>query len=141
MPKLHFVDTGLACYLLGIKNYEQLVYSQYFGGLFENLIFMELTKHSQWALNDARLYHFRDKRKNEVDIVLEQCNGQIIGIEIKAAATVGTSDFKGLTKLADFAGNKFSHGIVFYSGANILPFNQEGIKMYALPVGLLQYGK
>jgi predicted AAA+ superfamily ATPase len=140
MPKLHFVDTGLACYLLGIKNYEQLVYSQYFGGLFENLIFMELTKHSQWALNDVSLYHFRDKRKNEVDIVLEQNNGQIIGIEIKAAATVGISDFKGLTKLADFAGTKFSHGIVFYSGANILPFDQGDIKMYALPIGLLQYG-
>ena len=137
MPKLHFVDTGLACYLLGLKNYEQLVYSQYFGRLFENLVFMELTKHTQWAINDVSLYHFRDKRKNEVDIVLEQNNGQIIGVEIKASATVGIKDFKGLTKLAEFAGNKFSHGVVFYTGANILPFHQESIRMYALPVGLL----
>ncbi len=137
MPKLHFVDTGLACYLLGLKNYEQLVYSQYFGGLFENLIFMELTKHTQWAINDVSLYHFRDNRKNEVDVVLEQNNGQIIGVEIKASATVGVRDFKGLTKLAEFVGDKFSHGVVFYSGANILPFHQGKIKMYALPVGLL----
>lgn len=138
MPKLHFVDTGLACYLLGLKNYEQLVYSQYFGGLFENLIFMELTKHTQWALNDVSLYHFRDNRKNEVDIVLEQNNGQIIGVKIKASATVGVKDFKGLRKLAEFAGNKFSHGMVFYTGANILPFHHEGIRMYALPVGLFK---
>jgi len=138
MPKLHFVDTGLACYLLGIKNYEQLVYSQYFGGLFENLIYMELIKHTQWALNDVSLYHFRDKRKNEVDVVLEQNNGQIIGVEIKASATVGVRDFKGLSKLAEFAGKKFSHGVVFYPGANILPFHQGKIKMYALPIGLLR---
>ncbi|MCF6319797.1 MAG: DUF4143 domain-containing protein [Proteobacteria bacterium] len=137
MPKLHFVDTGLACYLLGLKNYEQLVYSQYFGGLFENLTFMELTKHTQWAINDVSLYHFRDKRKNEVDVVLEQNNGQIIGVEIKASATVGIRDFKGLTKLAEFVGDKFSHGVVFYCGANILPFHQGEFKMYALPVGLL----
>ena len=138
MPKLHFVDTGLTCYLLGLKNYEQLVYSQYFGGLFENLIFTELTKHTQWALNDVSLYHFRDNRQNEVDIVLEQNNGQVIGVEIKASATVGIKDFKGLRKLAEFSGNKFSHGVVFYTGANILPFHQDGIKMYALPVGLLK---
>ena len=138
MSKLHFVDTGLACYLLGLKNYEQLVYGQYFGGLFENLVFMELTKHTQWSLNDVSLYHFRDNRKNEVDIVLEQNNGQIIGVEIKASATVGVKDFKGLRKLAEFAGNKFSHGVVFYTGANILPFHQGEIKMYALPVGLLK---
>jgi predicted AAA+ superfamily ATPase len=137
MPKLHFVDTGLACYLLGLKNYEQLVYSQYYGGLFENLIFMELIKHTQWALSDVSIYHFRDKRKNEVDMVLEQSNGQVIGVEIKASATVGVRDFRGLKKFAEFSGDKFSHGVVFYTGTNILPFHQENLKMYALPIGVL----
>lgn len=138
MPKIHFVDTGLACYLLGLRNYEQLVYSQYYGGLFECLVFMELTKHTQWSANDVSLYHFRDYRKNEVDIVLEQNNGQIIGIQIKASATIGVRDFKGLSKLAEFAGTKFSHGVLLYTGANILPFHQGNIKMYALPIGLLK---
>ena len=137
MPKLHFIDTGLACYLLGLRNEEQLLYSQYYGGLLENLIYMECCKHTQWAINEVSIYHFRDKRKNEVDIVLEQANGNIIGVEIKASSTVGINDFKGLSKLAEFAADKFSHGVVFYSGANILPFHQGENKFYALPIGLL----
>nr|WP_325049363.1 DUF4143 domain-containing protein [Legionella septentrionalis] len=44
MPKLQMIDTGLACSLLGIKNEDQLINSLYFGGLLENLIFMELLK-------------------------------------------------------------------------------------------------
>ncbi len=136
MPKLHFVDTGLACYLLGIKSEEQLLYSQYYGGLLESLIFMECCKHAQWASNEISLYHFRDKQKNEVDIVLEQANSKVIGIEIKAAASVSLNDFKGLRKLADFTDKNFCYGVVFYSGERILPFHQGEHKFYALPMGL-----
>lgn len=137
MPKLHFVDTGLACYLLGLNKCEQLIKSNNYGGLLENFIMMEITKHSQWALNDISVYHFRDKRKNEVDIILEQTNGQTIAIEVKASASVSIRDFKGILKFADFVGSQFSHGIVFYSGKHVLPFNQGKLKLTALPIGLL----
>lgn len=137
MPKLHFVDTGLACHLLGLRTEEKLLDSQFYGGLLENLVYMEICKHVQSSAHEIALYHFRDKQKNEVDIVLEQGDGAIIGIEIKASASVNTQDFKGLNKLAELAGKKFLRGVLFYSGNEVLPFNQEGIPCFALPLSLL----
>lgn len=137
MPKLHFVDTGLACNLLGLHNVEQLLQSPNYGGLLENFVYMEIIKHTQWALNDVSIYHFRDKRKNEVDIIMEQANGQTIAIEIKASSSISIRDFKGIIKFAEFAGDKFSHGILFYTGKHVLPFNNGDLKMVALPIGVL----
>ncbi len=88
MPKLYFVDTGLACHLLGLKSPEQLLSSHFYGGFLESFVIMECYKHLAWAVEETGIYHFRDKQKNEVDIVLEQDNGRIIGIEVKAAASV-----------------------------------------------------
>ncbi|MBK8186541.1 MAG: ATP-binding protein [Cellvibrio sp.] len=137
MPKLHFIDTGLASYLLGLRTPEQLISSQFYGGLLETLVYMECCKQATWADNSASFYHFRDTQKNEVDLVLEQDNGKIIGIEIKASASVSIQDFKGLNALADYAGEKFRHGILFYTGKDILPFTQGTSHFYALPIGLL----
>lgn len=137
MPKLQMIDTGLACSLLGIKNENQLINSSYFGGLLENLIFMELLKQNSWANESVSLFHFRDKYKNEVDIVLERDNDQIIGIEIKASATIKQQDFNGLIRLAEFNPSKFQYGVVFYSGSEVLPFKHDGIRLYALPISLL----
>ncbi|VEG92588.1 ATP-binding protein [Legionella spiritensis] len=136
IPKLQMIDTGLACSLLGIKNQDQLINSSYFGGLLENLIFVELLKQNGWSNEQVELFHFRDKYKNEVDIVLERDNNQIIGIEVKASATIKQQDFKGLIKLAEFNPAKFQYGIVFYSGKEILPFSQNNVQLYALPIGL-----
>lgn len=137
MPKLHFIDTGLASNLLGLRTPEQLVSSQFYGGLLETLVYMECCKQSTWADNDASFYHFRDAQKNEVDLVLEQNDGKIIGLEIKASASVSVHDFKGLKALADYAGDKFRYGVLFYTGKDILPFTQGENAFYALPVGLL----
>jgi uncharacterized protein len=137
MPKLHFIDTGLACHLLGLRTPEQLLASQFYGGLLETLLYMECCKHAGWAQDDTLLYHFRDKKQNEVDLVLEQSNGEIIGIEIKASVSVTTRDFKGLNILADYAGQKFRHGVLFYTGKDVLPFKQGEHRFYALPLGLL----
>ena len=140
MPKMHFIDTGLACYLLGLRNDEQLLHSQHYGGLLENLIYMECCKQASWAQEDINLYHFRDNRKHEVDIVLERNNAKLIGIEIKASASVNSQDFRGLATLAEFAGNQFERGILFYTGQEILPFHYENRTFYALPIGLILSG-
>ncbi len=137
MPKLHFVDTGLACYLLGLRTEELLLASQYYGGLLESLMFMELSKHAAWAQEQTDLYHFRDNRKNEVDMVLEKSNGRIIGIEIKASVSVKVQDFNGLLKLAEYAGDRFEQGVLFYSGNAILPFKIGDTHFHALPIGLI----
>ena len=110
--------------------------SQYYGGLLENLVYMECCKQGSWAQEDIGIYHFRDKRKHEVDIVIERSNANIIGIEVKASASVKTQDFKGLATLAEFAGKAFEAGILFYTGQEILPFKQGALTFYALPIGL-----
>jgi uncharacterized protein len=137
MPKLHFIDTGLASYLLGLRTTDQLLSSQFYGGLLETLVYMECCKQSAWAENDATFYHFRDTQKNEVDLVLEQPDGKIIGIEVKASSSVSIRDFKGLNALADYAGDKFRYGVLFYTGQDVLPFTQGSYSFHALPIGLL----
>ncbi len=137
MPKIHYVDTGLACYLLGLRNEDQLLKSQYYGGLLESLVYMECCKQASWAEEDIGMYHFRDNRQREVDIVLERGNGNVIGVEVKASASVNVQDFKGLAALAEFSGEAFEQGIVFYTGQEILPFRRGKLTFHALPMGLL----
>jgi uncharacterized protein len=72
-----------------------------------------------------------------VDFVIENAAGEIVGIEVKAAATVSGSDFKGLRKLADAIGKAFKLGVVLYDGEQSLPF---GERMYAPPVPCLWGG-
>lgn len=137
MPKVQFVDTGLACHLLGLRKEKSLLQSQFYGGLFETFVFMEFCKHMTWAEEEIRLFHYRDKHQNEVDLVLEKSDSKIIGIETKASATVNLGDFKGLMKLADYAGRNFEHGFLFYTGNEILPFKLGGRSFHAIPLALL----
>jgi uncharacterized protein len=137
MPKLQMVDTGLACYLLGLNTEPQVLASSHYGGLLENFIFMECIKQATWAKEEVNFYHFRDTRQQEVDIILEQANGKVIAVEVKAAATVNLNDFKGLYHFALFAGLKFERGVLFYSGQVVLPFVYEEYTFYALPIGLI----
>lgn len=137
MPKIHFVDTGLACHLLGLRNERQLLQSHYYGGLLESMVYMECVKQASWAREDIRLHHFRNNRKHEVDIVLERDNTNIIGIEVKASSSVNAHDFRGLATLAELTGQQFERGILFYTGQEILPFRYQGRGFHALPLGLL----
>lgn len=132
-PKLHITDTGLACALLGIDGKTLWQDKPFLGQLLETFIYQELRKYADWHDQHLNFYHFRNKDKIEVDIIIEQ--GRLIaGIEIKASSTVTASDFKGLNKLKDSSGNSFRAGVVFYDGENILPF---GEKLFAIPISLL----
>lgn len=75
----------------------------------------------------------RNKDKVEVDIIIEQ-GLQLVGIEIKASATVTKSDFKGLKKLKEACGKQFVAGVVFYDREGISPF---GERLFAVPISLL----
>lgn len=132
-PKLHFSDTGLACALLGINSQSLWQDKALLGQLLETFVYQELRKHADWSDEELRFYHYRDKDKVEVDIVIEQ-GRNVAGIEIKASATVTRSDFKGLNKLKDSCGKQFAAGAVFYDGDSILPF---GDRLFAVPVSLL----
>ena len=137
MPKLHFVDTGLAAHLLGLRDEARLLTSPHYGALLETLLFTECAKHAEWADEEIGLYHFRDKRKREVDIVLERPDGRIVGVEVKASATIRREDFNGLTALAEFAGAGFERGVLLYTGSEALPFHRGSARMHAVPLGSL----
>ena len=137
MPKLHFVDTGLASHLLGLRTEDRLLTSPHYGALLKTLLFMECAKHAEWVEEEVGLYHFRDKRKREVDIVLERPDGRIVGVEVKASATVRRQDFNGLAALAELAGAAFERGVLLYTGQQALPFDRGPAPMHAVPLGIL----
>lgn len=84
MPKLHFYDTGVACWLLGIRTPEQLQFHPMRGSLFESWVASEIVKHG--ADPGHGLYHYRDRAGNEVDLLVERPTNLAL-VETKAAAT------------------------------------------------------
>jgi predicted AAA+ superfamily ATPase len=136
-PKLHLGDTGLACALLGVDAEALWADRTLLGQLLETFIFQELRRQASWQDDPITFYHFRDKDGAEVDIVLEGSGQRVAGVEIKAAATVTASDFRGLRKLKESAGNRFAGGVVLYDGEVTTPF---GDKLFAVPIRSLWDG-
>lgn len=133
-PKLHFVDSGLAANLADVTAGRLESDKAAFGPVLESFVLAELEKQNGWSEGRYRFSHFRDKDGREVDIVAEDHEGRVAGIEVKAAATVGARDFAGLARLAAAAGNRFVSGVVLYDGASSLPF---GDGKRAVPIGAL----
>jgi predicted AAA+ superfamily ATPase len=95
---------------------------------------MELARQLTWSRQRAELFHYRTKDKVEVDAVLENRRGEVVGIEVKASSTVGPDDFRGLRHLAARTGGDFIVGVVPYTGTQTLPF---GPKLRAMPAATL----
>ncbi len=141
MPKLHFLDTGLASHLLGLRTEARLLASQHYGALLETLVFLECAKHAEWADEEVAIHHYRDRKKREVDMVLERPDGRIVGVEVKASATVRSNDFNGLAALAELAGPAFERGVLVYTGVEVLSFHRGSTRMYAMPLSLCAHGQ
>ncbi len=133
-PKLHLGDTGLACALLGVDAAALQIDRELLGQLLETFIFQELRRQASWQEALVTFYHFRDKDGAEVDVVLEMSGQRVAGIEVKAAATVKASDFRGLRKLKQAAGKRFAGGVVLYDGETTVPFGDD---LYAVPIRCL----
>lgn len=133
-PKLLLCDTGLISSLQGL-NAERLASDPVLvGPLLENFVAMELQKQSAWSATQPRLFHFRTQTGQEVDVVLEDTAGRVVGVEVKASATVGARDFRGLRALAEASGGRFRRGVVLYTGRTAVPFGEN---LHALPVSSL----
>jgi predicted AAA+ superfamily ATPase len=130
-PKLHIGDTGLAVALLGINAQDLAADRELLGQFLETFVYQELQRQSSGHEDDIRFHHFRDKDGYEVDLVLEKGTRQIAGVEVKASASVSSSDFRGLRKLASAAGNRFAAGVVLYDGEISVSF---GDSLYAVPI-------
>ena len=99
-PKLHMLDTGLAAFLTGWTSPEVLMNGAMAGAFFESWCVAEILKSYVNAGETPNFYYYRDKDKNEIDLVIER-NGKIYPVEFKKAAAVSKSDVKHFNKLSD----------------------------------------
>lgn len=133
-PKLHLADSGFAANLSGLDTPTDVVGTPAFGPLLETFVVNELRKIAGWSKTQVKLYHYRTEGGREVDIVLEDARGRIVGIEVKAGMAVGTSDIAGLKDLKESAGDKWVRGILLHPGLGITPFAKD---IHAVPLSAI----
>jgi predicted AAA+ superfamily ATPase len=97
-------------------------------------VLQEVRKQASWSQTRPAVFFYRTAAGREVDIVLEDRRRRIVGIEVKAAATVTRSDFKGLEDLAHSVGKRFRRGVVLHAGDEAV---QAGPALHAVPIGAL----
>ena len=98
-PKLHFVDSGLACWLLGIRRPEELKSHPLRGSLFESWVVAEISKAFANRGVRSRFHHWRDHRGREVDLVVDR-GRDLLAVEVKSGATVHPSFFDSLERFS-----------------------------------------
>ncbi len=128
-PKLHFLDSGLLGAISPVSGDRPA-----FGRALETFVFSELAKQAAILESPPAIHYYRDKDQLEVDFVLEDERGRVVGVEVKAAASVGLSDFRGLRRLSKAVGRGFALGVVFYDGGSTAPF---GDRLFAAPISTL----
>ena len=133
-PKLHLLDSGLACHLIGADARRLSEDRPLLGRLLESFVVGELRKQISWTDPRTALYHFRTAAGSEADVVLEKPDGSVAAIEVKASVTVTVSDFAALQALRDELGKQFRAGVVLYLGDQIVPF---GDKLWLVPLPAL----
>ena len=133
-PKVQFIDSGLLSTLIGLTPAMVAQDRSRFGHVLETFVYGELLKHATSADGDYQLIYYRDHDQFEVDIVIENATGQLVGVEVKATATVRQADLRGLKRLANIAGDQFKLGVILYDGTETLPL---GERLWAVPISSL----
>ena len=113
--KLYFVDSGLLCWLLRIRDAGQLASHAARGAVFENLVIAEALKVDCNAGETPDLYHWRDHRGNEIDLIVDTPAGPH-PVEMKSGETVAGDFFKGLTRWRALAGRSIPATLVYGGG-------------------------
>lgn len=133
-PKLYFYDVGLASYLLGIKQEEELITHHFRGNLFENMLAAELVKQGYNRNDPDELYFWQESNGHEIDILLEKSGGVLIG-EIKSAGTINASFFDNLAWFQQQTDVPVLEAYLWYAGyesqirrsATVIPWHQVGL--------------
>lgn len=137
-PKLFLCDTGLTSFLLGADRKRLDHDGSVRGAMLECFVAMELLKQREWSHLRPVLHHFRTVSGQEVDLVLEDASGRVVGIEVKATHSIKTDDFRGLRALSAICGERMVRGIVLHGGAQSAAF---GPNLVALPIPSLWQSK
>lgn len=94
-PRIHLIDTGLACSLTGLKTADWNDYRKDFGPMLESFVVQQLICQAGWVDRDLKFSHYRDKDQVEVDLVIEQ-GRKVWREEVKKAASIQAGDGAGL---------------------------------------------
>ena len=124
-PKMHFVDSGLLAAVRGDGEERLRRDRGRFGPLLESFVVSEILKIAAWTDLRLSFSHYRTKDQDEVDLVIEDRRGRIVGIEVKASATVRPSDIKGLRQLKAATGDRFLRGLVLHDHDRFTPFDEN----------------
>ncbi len=129
-PKLYFTDCNFLSYIMK-RDIDEMYENdkKAFGHVFENFVATELLKSAK--LNNLELSHYRTQSGKEADFVLENAQGDVVGIEVKSAKDIDKKAYSGLLELKELCGDKFKKGIILYTGNDIVPLSE---KIWAVPV-------
>lgn len=130
-PKLFLSDYGMTAHLQGVTHSAIQNSHGLPGDLVESFVHAELAKHQTWAEQRTQLMHYRTTTGMEVDFVLENRRKELVGIEVKAAATISKKDFNGLRHLRETTPQQFKRGILLYTGEQTVHFDKQ---LVALPL-------
>lgn len=133
MPLLHFLDTGLAAYLLKWGNPEALERGAMSGAFFESHVFSEIYKSFLNAGKEPPIFYYRDKDKKEIDLLLYQ-NGVLSPIEIKKSASPGKAAIKNFKVLEPALKVELGTGSVVCMANDLLPVDDSN---WYVPVWLI----
>jgi predicted AAA+ superfamily ATPase len=126
-PKLYFYDSGLLCWLLGIRQADQLAVHPLRGGIFESFVISELVKAGLNRGERPTLHFWRDSNGNEVDVIAD-VGPKMLPIEIKSGQTLNRDFFGGLERWQALAGELAATPALVYGGSGTLV--HRDIKVY-----------
>jgi predicted AAA+ superfamily ATPase len=132
-PKIYIADPGLLAGLVGADARRIREDGGLAGSLFETFVATEVERQASWFPEALSFWHYRD-RSREVDVIIERPSGEVVGIEVKAGATIRADDFAGLVHMREQIGVRLVAGIVLYAGERTIPF---GKRLWAVPLSAM----
>jgi hypothetical protein len=128
-PKVYFTDTGMLCYLAGLKDPEHAAAGPLGGAILETAVLLEIVKALVNRGEEPQIYFWRTSAGVEVDLVVE-AGGKLIPLEVKLSATPRPAMASGIRAFREDLGEKAGPGFVIHPGDIRLPLAP---KVVALP--------
>ncbi|WP_419935825.1 ATP-binding protein [Candidatus Palauibacter sp.] len=125
-PRLHFLDPGLVCYLLGIEDAATLERHPLRGAIFESFVVAELVKASAARRRDPNLYFWRDATGHEIDILID-AGSRLIPVEVKSGRTVPPDAISSLQWWTSIPSNPNQGGVLVHGGTE--DFDLGGVRI------------
>lgn len=133
-PEAYVADPGLLAALVGARRGASEADRTLLGAFLETTVCTELVRLNAVAHIPAEIYHYRDKKHREVDIILQRSDGRLVAIEVKAGSSASPIDFHTLRYLRDGLGKCFVAGIMLNAGEKTV---RAGDRLAAVPIAAL----